>query len=176
MDWSSLLLPALQNAAFAAVAGTGFALVSTPSRRSLPLVALLAALGHTLRFLMQQGVGANITLASLVAALAIGFLSVPLAKRLKCPAELLAFPSLLPMIPGMYAYRAVLALTQFMTEDLSHGAQLQEAIMAFFHHGLTTLFVMGALVVGMLIPLHLFRRVHFTRVASVSDGGKSAGK
>lgn len=35
-----------------------------------------------------------------------------------CPAEVFSFPSLLPMIPGMYAYKTILALIRFMrTED-----------------------------------------------------------
>ncbi len=160
------LLPVLHNALFAAIAGMGFALVSTPSRRSLPLVALLAALGHTVRFVMQDAVGVNITTASFVAALAIGFLSVPLGKRLRCPAELVACPSLLPMIPGMYAYKAVLALMHFMTEELSYDSRLGVSIIAFFYNGLTAVFVMCALVIGMLIPLQLFRRIHFTRGGS----------
>ncbi len=165
MDWSSLLLSVAHDAFFAAIAGVGFALASTPSRRSLPLVALLAALGHALRFMMQEAAGLNITIASFVAALAIGFLSVPLAKRLKCPAGLLSFPALLPMIPGMYAYRAVLALVRFMTAQLAPSARLAESITDFFYNGLTAIFVMTALVVGVLIPLQLFRRIHFTRGA-----------
>ncbi len=163
MDCLSFLAPVLQNAFFAAIAGVGFALVSTPSRRSLPLVALLAALGHTVRFIMQDAVGVNITTASFVAALTIGFLSVPLGKRLRCPAELVACPSLLPMIPGMYAYKAVLALMRFMTEELAYESHLGESIIAFFYNGLTAVFVMSALVIGMLIPLQLFSRIHFTR-------------
>ncbi len=166
MDVTSFLLSVAHDALFAAIAGTGFALVSTPSRRSLPLVALLAALGHALRFVMQETLGANITIASFVAALVIGFLSVPLAKRLRCPAGLLSFPSLLPMIPGMYAYKAVLALVYFMSEDIADQAQLAESIIAFFYNGLTALFVMCALVIGILIPLQVFKRVHFTRGAS----------
>ncbi len=161
------LLAALHNALFAAIAGTGFALVSTPSRRSLPLVALLAALGHTVRFVMLDAVGVNITTASFVAALTVGFLSVPLGQRLKCPAELVACPSLLPMIPGMYAYRAVLALMHFMTEEPTQEACLAASIIDFFYNGLTAVFVMSALVVGMLIPLLLFRRIHFTRGGGV---------
>ncbi len=167
MDWTTLILSALQDAFFAAIAGVGFALVSTPSRRSLPIIALLAALGHALRFLMQEGAGVNISLASFGAALAIGFLSVPLARKLKCPAGLLSFPALLPMIPGMYAYRAVLALVRFMSEGGMPQARLAESITDFFYNGLTALFVMCALVIGILIPLQVFKRVHFTRGASV---------
>ncbi len=166
MNAISLLLAIVQDALFAAVAGAGFALALTPSRRSLPLIALLAALGHALRFVMQEALGTNITIASFVAALAIGFLSVPLARRLKCPAGLLSFPALLPMIPGMYAYRAVLALVHFMAENGSEHELLRESIIAFFRNGLTALFVMCALVVGILIPLQVFKRVHFTRGAS----------
>ncbi len=163
MDNLTLLGAIAHDALFAAIAGAGFALVSTPSRRSLPFVALLAALGHSLRFVMQESAGLNITLASLAAALAIGFLSVPLAKKLKSPAGLLSFPALLPLIPGMYAYKAVLALVEFMTTGQAPTAHHVESIIAFFHNGLTALFVMSALVVGVLIPLQLFRRLHFTR-------------
>ncbi len=166
MDIPSFLLAVAHDAFFAAIAGTGFALVSIPSRRSLPSIALLAALGHALRFTMQEGLGANITIASFAAALVIGFLSVPLARRLRCPAGLLSFPALLPMIPGMYAYKAVLALVHFMTADLSQRAQLAESIISFFYNGLTALFVMGALVIGILTPLQVFRRVNFTRGGS----------
>ncbi len=164
---TAFVLSALQDALFAAIAGTGFALASTPSRRSLLPIALLAALGHALRFVLQEALGANITLASFAAALAIGFLSVPLARRLKCPAGLLSFPALLPMIPGMYAYKAVLALVNFMAAEPGDGAHLSGPVIAFFYNGLTALFVMGALVIGILIPLQLFRRVHFTRGGGV---------
>ncbi len=163
MDPASFLFSVACDAFFAAIAGTGFALVSTPSRRSLPFIALLAALGHALRFVMQEALGANITVASFVAALAIGFLSVPLARRLRCPAGLLSFPSLLPMIPGMYAYKAVLALVHFMSGEAGGQPRLAEPIIAFFYNGLTALFVMCALVIGILIPLQVFKRMHFTR-------------
>ncbi len=163
MNLTTFLLLIAHDAFFAAIAGVGFALVSTPSRRSLPFVALLAAVGHALRFTMQETLGANITIASFAAALAIGFLSVPLARRLKCPAGLLSFPALLPMIPGMYDYKAVLALVQFMRADLGAQPRLTELIIAFFYNSLTALFVMCALVVGILVPLQLFRRIHYTR-------------
>ncbi len=166
MDWITLIPSALHDAFFAAIAGVGFALVSTPSRRSLPYIALLAALGHALRFVMQEGGSINISIASFGAALIIGILSVPLARKLKCPAGLLSFPALLPMIPGMYAYRAVLALVRFMSETGASQTRQAESIISFFHNGLTALFVMSALVVGILIPLQIFKRVHFTRGAS----------
>ncbi len=167
MSVSAFLLAVAHDAFFAAIAGTGFALASTPSRRSLPMVALLAALGHALRFTLQETLGTNITIASFVAALAIGFLSLPLAKRLKCPAGLLSFPALLPMIPGMYAYKAVLALVHFMRADLSARAELAESIIAFFYNGLTAIFVMCALVVGILVPIQFFRSINFTRSATL---------
>ena len=40
-----------------------------------------------------------------------------IAKRVYCPAEVFAFPSLLPMIPGMYAYKTVLFLMQFFQTE-----------------------------------------------------------
>ncbi len=163
---SSFFLNIAHDALFAAIAGIGFAMVMAPKRRALPFIALIAALGHSLRFVLQESaLAAGITLASFGAALAIGFVSVPLAKRIKCPAGSLAFPALLPMIPGMYAYKAVLALVRFCQTGVSHEPQLADFIVAFFYNGLTTLFVMSALVIGILIPIQFFRRIHYTRGA-----------
>ncbi len=167
MDFSSFafLLPVAQDALFAAIAGVGFAMASNPARRALPFIALVAAVGHALRFVLQEGCGVDITSASFCAALAIGFLGVPLAKRIKCPAGPIAFPALLPMVPGLYAYNAVLALVRF-NRGGSYDGQVS-AILAFFDNGLTTLFVMCALVVGILIPIQIFKRVNFTRGAAI---------
>ncbi len=171
-----MFLSVIQDAFFAAIAGVGFAMVMTPARRSLPLIALIAALGHSLRYVLMEVAGANLTLASFCAALTIGFLSVPLARRLRSPAGSLAFPSLLPMIPGLYAYNAVLALVRFCTAGQAEEARLAESIIAFFYNGLTTLFVMCALVVGILIPIQIFRRMHFTRGGQTPLPEKNCGK
>ena len=85
--------------------------------------------------------------------------SMLFAKLIHCPAEIFSFPSLLPMVPGMYAYKTILSLIQFM-----NGADRTAEnglITDIFHNGLTTVFVMSALVIGASLPLFLFHKQSF---------------
>ena len=67
-----------------------------------------------------------------------------------------SFPSLLPMIPGMYAYKTILALIRFMrTED---EEILPNLIVEIFRNGLTTAFVLAVLAIGVSLPLFIFHK------------------
>ena len=103
-----MLYQTLQDALFAAIAATGFAAISNPPRQAYIYCAILAACGHAFRFILMSAsfAGINIIPATLIAALTIGFLAVLMASHARFPAETCLFPSLLPMIPGVYAYKA----------------------------------------------------------------------
>lgn len=160
------LLLILQDAFFAAIAGIGFASISNPPKSAFKYCAIIAAAGHATRYVMMNLVGANIIPASLVAALLIGMLAVYFSKKAKCPPETFSFPSLLPMIPGIYAYRALQALIMCMTT--ADESQFHHYAYLFGFNGLTTIFVVLAMVVGQLIPIHVFPRRSYsaTRVAA----------
>lgn len=151
-----LIFSLLGDGLFAAVAAIGFAVISNPPRKTIFVSALLAAIGHALRYYLINVLGMSISLASLLAAFAIGLLSMVAARRIRCPAEVFSFPSLLPMIPGMYAYKTVLAFIRLMGPDRGDS---QELIVDIFKNGLTTFFVMSALVVGVLLPLFMFPKL-----------------
>ena len=146
---------------FAAIAAIGFAIISNPPRKALLISAFLAAVGHGLRYyLMNNTHPMDIATSSFLAALVIGLLAIPFARYIHCPAEVFAFPSLLPMIPGMFAYKTILALTQFLqagTDPVS-----QEHLTDFFRNGITAVFVLFGLVVGAAIPIFIFHRQSFT--------------
>ena len=154
---------------FAAISAIGFAIISNPPRKALFIAALLAAVGHGLRYyLMHDSLFMmNIAAASFCAATSIGLLAIPFAKYIRCPSEIFAFPSLLPMVPGMFAYNSVIALTKFL--QATDTVASQEYIIAFFRNGVTTVFVMFALVVGVSIPIFIFHRESFsvTRLLSL---------
>jgi uncharacterized membrane protein YjjB (DUF3815 family) len=143
----------------AAIAAIGFAVISNPPRNAIFVSAILAALGHSLRFFLIKS-GMSISLATFVAASFIGLLSILFARIIHCPAEVFSFPSLLPMIPGMYAYRTILSLIKFMQNtDL---IKAQGFMLDFFHNGLTTLFILLALVVGVSLPILFFPKLSFS--------------
>lgn len=64
------LLAILSDGFFAAVAAVGFGAVSDPPMRAFPAIALLAAVGHALRFCLMD-TGVDIASASLCASVAI---------------------------------------------------------------------------------------------------------
>lgn len=151
----------LQDGFFAAIAAIGFASISNPPRRAYLYCALIAAAGHATRYvLMHNGMGEmHIIGASLLAALVVGLLSVRLAPKAKCPAETFSFPALLPMIPGMYAYRTIEALV------LCLGDSSEEAFRHHFYffasNGLCCAFIVMGMVIGVTIPIFLFKRLSF---------------
>ena len=105
----------------------------------------------------------DISSATFIAAFTIGMLGVMTAKLVKCPAEIFAFPSLLPMIPGVYAYKTILALMQFMQEN-QDAAVMNRLIVDICKNGITAFFIIFSLVIGVAIPMLMFKRLSYTRV------------
>ena len=100
--WNEIFINVIEDGLFAAIAAIGFSSISNTPHRAYLTIALLAAAGHAIRYVltMPEFGGMHIIAASTVAAFAIGLLAVLFASRIKCPAEVCFFPALLPMIPG----------------------------------------------------------------------------
>lgn len=153
MEISAILCDAL----FAAVAAIGFAAVSNPPTRSFAGIAILAALGHATRYILMEGCGVNIAFASMWAALVIGFGSVLAARPIRVPMTCMSIPAMLPMIPGMYAYKTVFSLIMFM-QSLHSPGEGAEYMGAFFLNASVTVCVVFFLAVGVVVPLFIFKR------------------
>lgn len=152
---------AIADGLFAAVAGVGFAIISNPPRKALLICALLACVGHGIRYFLMHNSSLMLdqVTASTIAGFTIGLLAVPFAMRIHCPAECFAFPSLLPMVPGMFAYKAI--------RDLINIVRLpdeftMEYVSRFFHNSSLTVLVMFGMVVGCIIPIFIFHRQSFS--------------
>ncbi|MDE6217395.1 MAG: threonine/serine exporter family protein, partial [Muribaculaceae bacterium] len=77
----------------------------------------------------------------------------------KMPAETCLFPSLLPMIPGIYAYKTfgglVMCIWTEGEERFSHYFYL------FASNGITCLFILLGMVAGATIPIFLLKKISF---------------
>lgn len=144
---------------FAAVAATGFAVISNPPRKAIYVSAFMAAIGHGLRFYLLKAGYLDLATASFVAAFAIGLMSIFFARVIHCPAEVFSFPSLLPMIPGMFAYKTILSVMKFL--QCSDEMMAMSNLLDIFKNGVTTVLVLFALVVGAAIPLFIFYKQSF---------------
>ena len=156
-----MLVEFIQDAFFAALAAIGFAAISNPPKRAYLYCALIAAVGHSVRFLLMHEslLGMHIVAASPIAALIIGVLAVVLSPIVKTPAETCLFPSLLPMIPGIYAYKTFGGLMMCLSH--SHEADFQHYFYLFANNGLTCLFILIGMVVGATIPIFLLKDISF---------------
>ncbi len=154
------ILDLLQDGCFAAIAAIGFGSISNVPFRSFSGCAILAALGHSLRFLLMHGCGCFIIGASFAGGLLIGLLSIPMSRRWHCPAEALSFPALLPMIPGMYAYRSVQSLTMCLRDNGMES--FTHYFMLFNYNWAVCVITIALMVIGVTVPIFIFRKNSFS--------------
>jgi len=158
---TTFFLHMAEDALFAAIAAIGFSTISHTPRRAWGAAALAAAVAHSLRFLlMSAAAGAmGITGASTLAAFAGGMVAVAMAPVVKVPAEACLFPALLPMIPGMYAYRSVEALLGCISSqaegEFSHWLYLLDFNL------FTCVAVVLGMVLGANLPIFMLKRISF---------------
>ncbi|MDE6085820.1 MAG: threonine/serine exporter family protein, partial [Muribaculaceae bacterium] len=145
---NAMLIQILQDAFFAAIAAIGFAAISRPPRQTFVYCALLAAIGHSLRFVIMHHniLSIHIIPASFVAAFIVGILAVFLSPIARTPAETCLFPALLPMVPGIYAYKSFGALAKclFGTSEQS----FEHSFYLFASNGMTCFFILMGMVTG----------------------------
>lgn len=151
----------LQDGLFAAIAAIGFAAISRPPKRAYLYCAIIAAVGHASRYMLmsQELAGMHIIPATLCASFIIGMLAVFLSPVVHAPAETCLFPALLPMIPGIYAYKAFGGLAMCILCD--QPSAFQNSLFLFAHNALTCGTVLLVMVIGATIPIFIFKKVSF---------------
>lgn len=137
----------IKDGLFAAIAAVGFGAISDPQKRTLGGIALLGAIGHAIRFILMNILEFDIASASFVGAFSIGMISYWLGKKLRCPMTTLYIPALLPMVPGIYAYRSVHALIMFM-QSMAHATTCSNQATDYMHQ-----FLFNATVASLVIAL-----------------------
>jgi uncharacterized membrane protein YjjB (DUF3815 family) len=160
-----ILADILMNGLLAAAAGVGFGAISFPPKRAFRYIAILAAVGHVIRFSLMNYLSLDIALASFCAALSIGILSLWFGRLSHCPMTVLYIPALLPMIPGMYAYRTVFALVMFM-QNLHTPGVTETYMQALFSNAIVTVSTVFLLAVGATIPIFVFPKLTYSMTRS----------
>lgn len=88
------------------LATLGFGIIVNIPHRALNACGWVGVLGW-LTYLCLKQLNSGTVLANLIAALVIGLSSMIMAKRAKMPMILFNVPSLVPLVPGGQAYKAV---------------------------------------------------------------------
>ncbi|MFT8668663.1 MAG: threonine/serine exporter family protein [Liquorilactobacillus hordei] len=88
------------------LATIGFGIIVNIPHRALNACGWVGVLGW-MTYLVVKTADGGTMLANALAALAIGLSSIFMARRLKMPMILFNIPSLVPLVPGGQAYKAV---------------------------------------------------------------------
>ena len=143
----------LEDALLTAVPAVGFAMSFNVPRGALVQCAAGGALGHVLRLCLHQGAGMPIEWATLLAASAVSGWGVSWAHEWRAHPKVFTVAAMIPMVPGVYAFTALLALIEINR----HGFTL-ELMRTALDNGLKALSIVAALAVGLAMPGLLFYR------------------
>lgn len=147
-----LIVNLLDDMFFAAIPAVGFALVFNVPKSALKYCAILGALGHGTRtFLVHFDI--PLVFSTFVAASVIGFIGVHLSHRYLAHPKVFTVAAVIPMIPGVFAYKAMIAIVQ-----LHHYGFNEQRVAQMTEYFLKTGFIIGALVFGLALPGLLFYR------------------
>lgn len=154
MNVDALIPVLLENAFWAAVAAMGFAVMFQVPPRLLPGCMIAGALGYGVRTLLMEGFDVPIEISTLAGATVIGFLSIFFSQRWQTPSLIFSVTGAIPMVPGFFAYKAMLGILKLTLENPGGDTVLLEATVNAIH----TALILGTLALGITMPRLLFQR------------------
>jgi uncharacterized membrane protein YjjB (DUF3815 family) len=142
----------LQNMVLAAASAVGFALVFNVPRSALIYCAVGGAIGRGGRYLLVVA-GVPLELGTFIAAAVVSLLGVYIAQRMRAHPKVFTVAAMIPMIPGVSFFTALLAVVEIQRHGLT-----PELLNTAITSGLRATFIVAALAVGLAVPGLLFYR------------------
>lgn len=150
-----MLLEIIIKSFWSGIAAIGFAVLFNVPRRVIFSIWTLGALGGLIKFsAMNFDIG--IVFASFLGATVIGVLSIRMAHMRHSPPLVFSIPSVIPMVPGFFAYKMMLGLIA-LTQIENTGDYVQTLIQTV-NNGTKMMFILISLGTGVAIPMLLTRK------------------
>jgi uncharacterized membrane protein YjjP (DUF1212 family) len=152
--------PVWLDALWSGAAALGFALLFNVPPRTLWACVLCGATGHAVRTALINPNGPiieSLEIATFISALVVGFMGELLARRLRIPTPTFTICGVIPMVPGTFAYGAMISMLQVagvLTVAIPSSDLLQPMVTNFIKTGL----ILGALAAGIAMPSLFFLR------------------
>jgi uncharacterized membrane protein YjjP (DUF1212 family) len=154
VDAPQQLLSVPEDALFSALAALGYLFLFNVPARIAWAGIVCGVVSHTLRtFCMHLGI--DIVTGTLIGALVVGFLAQGFARHFRAPAVAFAFPGVVAMVPGAFAFRAVLGFLQIVQAGAAASTALVTETIALV---VTCVLAVTAIAVGIAAPLILTRK------------------
>ncbi len=147
-------------------AALGFAVLFNVPSRTLIIIWLIAAAGGMAKLVLML-YGIDIVMATFAGATLIGILSVSAAHNKHAPPLVFSIPAVIPMVPGVFAYRMMLGLIKLSAAKI--GDDSTQILSETASNGLKTLFILMALAVGVAIPMLITRKESIKKIRHKSD-------
>ncbi len=146
--WIDILFKAF----WAACAAFGFGVLFHVPRRNLGVLWIGGAIVGFVKFAVISFISPSIILASFFAALIMGIYCVIVAHIRHEPPMTLAIPPVIPLVPGLFAYRTMLGLMKLSGEV---GPGFSRTLSETVQNGVSTLFIIMAFTIGIVIPYQI---------------------
>ncbi len=140
------------NAIFAAIPAIGFGMVFNVPKHTLIYCGFGGAIAYTSRTILMD-INFSIELATFLASTIVGLVALYWSRKYIIPRPVYTIASIIPLIPGTYAFNAVINLINMS----AHGVT-PELITIFVENGLKTITILGGIGFGLAIPSIYFMR------------------
>ncbi len=151
MNWIAFL----ENGVWFGLAALGFAILFNVPVRTLKTIWILGAVGGITKLIFVH-FGLGIIMGSFGGATLIGFLSIYAAHNKHSPPMIFAIPSVIPMVPGVFAYRMMLGLMKLAGDRV--GDDYTQILSETLNNGLKVTFILMSLAFGVALPMLISRK------------------
>ncbi|AXH13153.1 threonine/serine exporter family protein [Halarcobacter bivalviorum] len=141
-----ILTQYLINALFSAIPAVGFAMVFNVPRSALIFCAFGGAIGYSTRFALME-FNVPIELATFLASTLVGIVALYWSRKYIVPRPVYTIASIIPLLPGTYAFTAIINLLQMNAQGVS-----PELITMFIDNGLKAVIILSAIGFGLALP------------------------
>ncbi len=167
------LLSILRDFGIAFIVGFCWAILFGTSKKVLVVAGLLGGMGHALRFVLIQ-LDFGLISSTLAASVLIGFIGIFAARFVDHPPVVFTMPACITMIPGMYAYRAMLA--GIKSTDYNYLLNDSTILPEMVHNFMLTISLLFTLAIGISISVLLFRKESSRHVLTYIAGKQDKQK
>jgi len=153
---STTILHLIHVAGWAGISAIGFGILFNVPKKSIITIFCLGLGAGLIKFTLMN-FDVNIILSSFIAALFVGISSMPVAHKIHHPPVVFSIPTIIPMIPGYFAYEMILYIIKFTFLEIDTLTKM-ELIEGIFINGFTMFFILVAITVGVAFPMLLLRK------------------
>lgn len=153
MSASELIIHVIHYGLFGALASLGFAVLFNVPKHTLLGCALSGGIAISIRTLLMS-YGVSIEFATLAGATSVGFCGFYFKHRWHVPAPIFTVTGSIPMVPGTFAFKAMIGLVTIAVEPNVSPEVQAETLKNLIQTGL----VLGAIGLGIAAPSLMFQR------------------